>query len=418
MEEKKISTCPFCNGEVASGAKKCKHCGEWIMQQCPHCMEWIGITDKKCPYCCGEIPIEDVEHEHGESQSKLQIVSNTTRSDDNPTTDMHLNPQAKLSGWFAHYYADVYFKHYADFSGKLGRKQYWIGYLFYGVSCIPLLTIDTAIGLPVITSIYMLGMLIPSIAATIRRLHDIGKSGWWYLISLLPFIGTVWLLVLLCRKGETSNRPTQTNVTDLLIFSLIAIVTVVGLVTSPKEGNTLLLQEPQNYETYHEEEQASENIYIPVEEPAQSHARNAAATDKTETITMKEKPTPKESSTPKGTNFAGTSTSGQYSYYIEKKENKIYQKDNYSGELYFINLEQAFDDVFIYSIIDHATSGNKLVFITDNGATGSFAGYDAFYLDMDDETWHYIAFARIIQFIKNKTALETSDGQVYDLKHL
>lgn len=54
--------------------------------------------------------------------------------------------------------------------------------------------------------VYGLAVIIPSIAVAVRRLHDIGKSGAWFFISLIPYIGTIWLLVLLCLEGEEGEN--------------------------------------------------------------------------------------------------------------------------------------------------------------------------------------------------------------------
>ncbi|MFN3568205.1 MAG: DUF805 domain-containing protein [Caldimicrobium sp.] len=61
-----------------------------------------------------------------------------------------------------------------------------------------------------VCSFYMFATLLPYLAVTVRRLHDVGKSGWWILISLVPFIGLIWLLVLLCtdsQPGENKYGP-------------------------------------------------------------------------------------------------------------------------------------------------------------------------------------------------------------------
>ena len=59
--------------------------------------------------------------------------------------------------------------------------------------------------------IYSLAMLIPGLAVCVRRLHDIGKSGWYVLIALIPIIGGIWLLVLMCKEGDMANNEYGPN---------------------------------------------------------------------------------------------------------------------------------------------------------------------------------------------------------------
>ena len=59
--------------------------------------------------------------------------------------------------------------------------------------------------------IYALAVLVPGLAVTIRRLHDIGKSGWWVLIALVPIIGPIWLLVLCVLDGQPGANPWGMN---------------------------------------------------------------------------------------------------------------------------------------------------------------------------------------------------------------
>lgn len=56
-------------------------------------------------------------------------------------------------------------------------------------------------------AIYFLLIVLPSLAVIVRRLHDIGKSGWFYFIRLIPIVGPIWLLILLCTEGDRgANR--------------------------------------------------------------------------------------------------------------------------------------------------------------------------------------------------------------------
>ncbi|MEU9232434.1 DUF805 domain-containing protein [Streptomyces subrutilus] len=100
------------------------------------------------------------------------------------------------------HYTDV-LKKYADFSGRARRQEYWMFTLIQSLIVIALVILDFVLGtLPIITLVYTLGTLVPSLAVVIRRLHDLGKSGWWYFISFVPFVGGIWLLVLTATAGQ------------------------------------------------------------------------------------------------------------------------------------------------------------------------------------------------------------------------
>ena len=91
---------------------------------------------------------------------------------------------------------------YVDFQGRAGRSEYWWFFLFnVGITLITGLISD---GLNVLWS---LAMLLPSLAAAVRRLHDRDMSGWWVLLILVPLIGGLALLIILALKGtDGPNR--------------------------------------------------------------------------------------------------------------------------------------------------------------------------------------------------------------------
>lgn len=94
-------------------------------------------------------------------------------------------------------------KQYTDFSGRARRREYWMFILANFIVALVFGTIDTIIGWgQILSGIYSLAVLLPSIAVCIRRLHDIGKSGWWLLICLIPLVGGIWLLVLFCQDSQ------------------------------------------------------------------------------------------------------------------------------------------------------------------------------------------------------------------------
>ena len=102
------------------------------------------------------------------------------------------------------------FRQYADFTGRARRKEYWMFQLFNWIFFIIAFAIDYMImtkgGFPIINILFTLVILLPSLAVTVRRLHDVGKSGWMILISLIPIIGGIWLFVLLVTNGEPGEN--------------------------------------------------------------------------------------------------------------------------------------------------------------------------------------------------------------------
>jgi len=110
-------------------------------------------------------------------------------------------------------------KKYAVFNGRARRKEYWIYMLFYTIFAIVAIILDNVLGTAgqdtgssgIISGLYSLALLLPTLAVTVRRLHDVGKSGWWFFISLIPFIGAIWLLVLLATDSQPSENKYGPN---------------------------------------------------------------------------------------------------------------------------------------------------------------------------------------------------------------
>ncbi|MDZ7715298.1 MAG: DUF805 domain-containing protein [Balneolaceae bacterium] len=111
-----------------------------------------------------------------------------------------------------HWYIKV-LKNYANFSGRARRKEYWFFVLFNTIISFVLGFTEGLIAgmsgtvgpdyIPIVSSLYILAVLIPSIAVGVRRLHDIGKSGWWLFIGLVPVIGGIVLLVFFFMEGDS-----------------------------------------------------------------------------------------------------------------------------------------------------------------------------------------------------------------------
>lgn len=102
-------------------------------------------------------------------------------------------------------------KKYAVFSGRARRKEYWMFFLFNIIIAFGLGIIEGLIGSPgIISSLYALAILVPGIAVTVRRLHDINRSGWSLLIGLIPVVGGIVLLIFMLqdtRPGDNQYGP-------------------------------------------------------------------------------------------------------------------------------------------------------------------------------------------------------------------
>lgn len=92
-------------------------------------------------------------------------------------------------------------KNYCNFSGRATRKEYWMYSLISAIFGLALSLVDSLIGISIFTSIYSLFILIPDLSISFRRLHDIDKSAWWLLISIIPVVGSIILFVFSVRPG-------------------------------------------------------------------------------------------------------------------------------------------------------------------------------------------------------------------------
>ena len=113
-------------------------------------------------------------------------------------------------------------KNYAGFSGRARRKEYWMFLLFNMIFAFVAAIIDNVVGTAspelgygVFYGLYTLAMFIPGIAVMVRRLHDVGKSGWMYFIVFIPFVGAIWLLVLLLTDSDAGENQYGRNPKEL-----------------------------------------------------------------------------------------------------------------------------------------------------------------------------------------------------------
>ena len=113
-------------------------------------------------------------------------------------------------------------KRYADFGGRSRRKEFWSYVLLWMVAYLVLMYLDAALGLGgsatgyaeggsvgfnmtggLLSILFALGTIVPNLAVSVRRLHDVGKSGWMLLVGLIPLFGWIYLLFLYVQPGMT-----------------------------------------------------------------------------------------------------------------------------------------------------------------------------------------------------------------------
>ncbi len=116
-------------------------------------------------------------------------------------------------GW----YVKAVSKKYATFDGRANRAEFWCFTLFYLVGNLSLLVIgyvfgpyygggETGLMGLLLISIFVLVNVLPSIAVFVRRLHDSGRSGWWYLLNLIPIIGLIAFILFGLAGSQEDNK--------------------------------------------------------------------------------------------------------------------------------------------------------------------------------------------------------------------
>ena len=247
--EKETKRCPYCGEEIMATAKKCKHCGEWLTEEnhtpkketkacpvcgeqmeadatlCPHCHEAVGSSAATAPRTPQSTPGRAPQPARQQPRRPSDYLPFADRASDEQLAD------TAGAGMLQYYFVDTFFKHYADFRGAIGRKKFWMSYLFYLLAYCAVFGLDLLL-FPhtsfLLTLLFSLGLIVPVLALMTRRLHDIGKSGGWIFISLVPFVGGIWLLLLLAREGRTQSRSVRARGTDWIFIAAAALLLIVG----------------------------------------------------------------------------------------------------------------------------------------------------------------------------------------------
>lgn len=120
-------------------------------------------------------------------------------------------------------------KKYAVFSGRARRKEYWLWFLFMMIASgvvggiagamFPPAAVETVYGAvptinpmsSAISSVFSLAFFLPTFGVMVRRLHDTGKSGWYWLINLIPLVGSILFLIAMCKDSDPGDNKYGSN---------------------------------------------------------------------------------------------------------------------------------------------------------------------------------------------------------------
>ena len=150
---------------------------------CKHCGELLSDSAKFCTAC-------------GAPQTASQTAPKKTEI---PVYEGQVVGSAKSIGFLEA--VKRVFQHYADFKGRSRRSEYWWFCLFNMIvaGIVSVLLTDFA-------WVWSLVVLVPGLALSVRRLHDVGKSGWYYLWMFLPLAGPIMILIQLCKDSTENNQ--------------------------------------------------------------------------------------------------------------------------------------------------------------------------------------------------------------------
>ena len=154
---------------------------------CSKCGNPVGNGDKFCPHCGNSLDGTKSNNEGFSEKVKNFFAEMQAHANDQKGPEpVDFVKAIKL-----------FFLYALNFKGRSSRSEYWWGFLFNSL-------LSSALNLvPLVGGLLSLVLVVPGLALTVRRLHDIGKSGWFYLMLLIPLAGPIIFLVYLC----TASKP-------------------------------------------------------------------------------------------------------------------------------------------------------------------------------------------------------------------
>lgn len=105
-------------------------------------------------------------------------------------------------------------KHYVDFNGRAPRAEFWYFVLFNFIIALVVGGVGYAIGFSKLSSLYSLLVLLPTLAVSVRRLQDTGKSSWFILVGLIPLVGALILIYFYVQDSQPGENQYGANPKD------------------------------------------------------------------------------------------------------------------------------------------------------------------------------------------------------------
>lgn len=112
----------------------------------------------------------------------------------------------KVKADFNTYFVDVLKTQYVDFTGRANRTQFWMFNLFAFIIIFAVTLIAGLIHLPLLTVVASAALLLPALSIGVRRIRDLGISGWLILIALVPFVGGILVLIGYCLPTDSLQK--------------------------------------------------------------------------------------------------------------------------------------------------------------------------------------------------------------------
>lgn len=199
---------------------------------CNNCGNQINPGTKFCPFCGAEQQQNPQQINQQPQQYSNQVNDKASFSpqtsvpqyvfyEANNGTYPGTRPPASVSFGEA---IRLFFKRYVDFSGRSTRSEYWYPVLLNVLIGVGISVLSALLGpdnpvfglISLVYSLYALAVLIPGIACTMRRLHDINRSGWYILLTFIPLVGAIILLYFECQPSAGDNQygPAPEGVTN------------------------------------------------------------------------------------------------------------------------------------------------------------------------------------------------------------